>query len=66
MAYAGEGNLIGEEDIVQSSTYRTTVQCLSQEAELIMIKKEDFDRLKSNNTTWTNILKLAELKQDKY
>lgn len=66
MAYAGEGNLIGEEDIVQSPTYRTTVQCLSQEAELIMIKKEDFDRLKSNNTTWTNILKLAELKQDKY
>ena len=47
LAYVGPGNLVGEEDVVEGEVYRTTVQCMSQEAELIYIKKEDFDRLKA-------------------
>jgi CRP-like cAMP-binding protein len=48
LGYIGPGNLIGEEDVINDKTneYTTTVKCISQEAELIFIHKDDFDRLK--------------------
>lgn len=65
LGFIGPGNLIGEEDVIGSAEYTTTVKCISQEAELIYINKDDFERLKQQTTTWNllhNILtdKLAK------
>lgn len=42
----GQGQLIGEEDIIsQSPTYQTSAQCLSSEADIYEIRLEEFVKL---------------------
>jgi CRP-like cAMP-binding protein len=65
LGYIGPGNLIGEEDVIGSAEYTTTVKCISQDAELIYILKDDFDRLKQQTTTWNSLLTLLNDKMMK-
>lgn len=43
----GPENLVGDDDVFDSVTYRTTVKCVSQKGELYVIMKEDFEKAKS-------------------
>ena len=48
--------MCGEEDAFSNQSYRTSVQCISQSAEYIYIKKEDFERLRSNQILWIKLV----------
>ena len=43
----GPENLVGDDDVFDSVTYRTTVKCVSQKGELYVIMKEDFEKVRS-------------------
>jgi hypothetical protein len=49
-----------------SKKYNTTVECISQEAKLIMMTREDFRRIESYATQWNSILHSGELKIRRY
>ena len=48
--------MCGEEDAFSNPKYRTSVHCVSKAAEYIYIKKDDFERLKSNQTVWKKLV----------
>lgn len=66
MGYIGPGNVAGEEDVCFAHAYRTTVKCVSKTAELIFIKREDFERLKNYPSTWDHIVGLNAEKVVRY
>lgn len=52
--------MIGEEDVVNNRKATTTISCISHEATLYSIKKEEFlDKMNSgvNEKTWQMIIK---------
>jgi len=52
--------MFGEEDVVNNRKATTTISCISSEATLYCIKKEEFlDKMNSsaNDKTWTMIVK---------
>lgn len=55
LGYIGKLNMCGEEDAFSNDYYRTSVQCISKTAEYIFIKKEDFERLRSNQNLWSKL-----------
>jgi len=55
LSQIGIGQMFGEEDVVNNRKATTTIQCISCEATLYTIKKEEFlDRMNStmNDKTW--------------
>ena len=60
IAYVGAGNLIGVSDVVKDEEenpyYTSTVKCISKEAVLMYLVKEDFMRLQQQTIAW-NFLK---------
>lgn len=65
IGYIGQGNMIGERDIVLSEFYTSTVKCISQKAQLYYILKEDFMKLQSQQTTWSILEDMIEGKKNK-
>jgi hypothetical protein len=56
MMIAGPGNLIGEEDAINSTTYTSTIICKSMKGSLLEIDIDEFDRkLKPVDETWCMI-----------
>lgn len=57
IAYLGPGNLVGE-DVIQDEAhnplgvYHSNVKCISKEASLLYIMKEDFMKLQQQASTW--------------
>lgn len=49
-----------------SGKYNTTVQCISQNGLLLMMSREDFRKLESQNLLWKKILINGEQKIRKY
>jgi CRP-like cAMP-binding protein len=49
LAYVGPGNMVGEEDIIayplNTNSYSTTVKCISQDANLVYMLRDDFNKL---------------------
>lgn len=62
IAYVGESNIIGIEDVrhpedaEQFGTYKSQVKCISKEASLMYLHKKDFMALKQQATTWDQLL----------
>jgi hypothetical protein len=65
VASVGKGNLIGEEDVARSQIYSTTVTCLSQQAKLFFVSREDFLKLQGQQATWSALTKIIESKLGK-
>jgi CRP-like cAMP-binding protein len=57
----GQGQMFGEEDVVQEQPYQCTVRCISASADVFCIKNEEFIRkLKPNKESWRVIIQMAE------
>jgi CRP-like cAMP-binding protein len=59
----GQGQMFGEEDIIENRPYSLTVKCISTQADVFCIKEDEFiRRLKANKESWKTILAMAEEK----
>ena len=62
IAYVGKGNIIGIDDVRKPEepdefdTYKTSVKCITKEAELMFLYKKDFMVLKQQQTTWNSLV----------
>ena len=62
----GAKQFIGEEDVAKNDFYHTSVQCISLNATLLGISREEFRKIEKNKEQWEAILKNAESKIEKY
>lgn len=65
IAQIGTGQMLGEEDVIKSSAYTTTVTCKSNMGEVFCMKTTEFQkRMKNNPDSWKIIILMAMGKEN--
>jgi CRP-like cAMP-binding protein len=65
LAIIGKGGLIGDDDVICGGNFSSSLTCISQQGEMLFLKKDDFFKLQQYEKAWMEILKAMIEKRKK-